>query len=514
MFAKQIDTGAAALVLAASATVSLFLSGAAAEAVGAGPGLDDWPQVQRDERRTGWAPRVHRPPYRRLWVWVAERTFRTDDWTELPPVNTARLNRTCQVVAADGMCHFGSLNGRMYGVEIATGETKWSFQTGGPILHAAGVAGGRVYFGSADGHIYAVDARSGRRVWSHRTGAAPMTAPCLVGGNVYMGGRDRVFRALDGRTGRVIWRREFEAPILCTAASDGERVFFGTEDGVARALDIRTGRELWSAQTNGGSMRHYWPVVGEKGVVFRSMVLTGHAEYCKSEGYLIKFDGKPWEEVQRGFAEFLEANADQETLFVYDRATGRKKFTAPVGFLSRHGDVPPPPVIGPDGKAYVWFRTTSSSMKRSGFGSKMSHDIGGLDLATGQIRSPAPPKSRASQFRNCTDDYCLISGAGNWLFGQHTRPIMMIPLAGEEKGFDFVGQWSKGLDGIFARKKLELATPDDRRPLVKFPGDQNLGRGYSAPTVCGPYVLYNNSGSLHAVCAWVAENRAGAERSR
>jgi outer membrane protein assembly factor BamB len=461
----------------------------------------DWPTVQGNNARHGWSRCEPAKAYRLRWYWTHEKTFATRDLTDLPARDVARINRMVQPVVSDGRVYFGSINGTFYCLDLQTGRELWRKATAGPINYAGAVAQGRAVFTSGDGKIYACDAATGQTAWSFQTGAALMVAPLIADGTVYVGSRDGLLYAIHLESGKAKWKYQSDAPILCTAATDGRRIFLANEAGRFIALNPDTGRPLWTRQTQLGSTRHYWPVVAGDSVIFRASSISVNAEHCQARSLLGKHSDMPWARVEPMLIELLKNHPEEETFFVLDAGTGTKRFTAPVGLLSRHGDTPPPPVVNPEGDVYTWFLTTESSMRRMGFGSLTSHDVGRLDLETGRIRSPMPEDARARHLRNCTDDYNFLTGAGSFLCGHHTRPTMLMPLVetATRKPLFFVPQW-----GGVKRVPFESAKLPQRRPLIRYGQDRNLGRGYSSLVVLDGVVLVNLFGRRNGIACWEA----------
>lgn len=462
----------------------------------------DWPTVQGDNARTGWSKAGPGGQYQRRWWWVHEKTFTGDDMTALPERSVARLNRLVQPVVADGRVMFGSTNGRLYCLSLDTGQELWRYATEGPITHTAAVAAGRCVVTSGDGRIHAVEAATGRRLWTFQTGAALMVAPLIEDGTVYAGSRDGTFYAIDARSGELRWSHKTAAPILCTAATDGRRVYFGNEAGTLFALTADTGRVAWTHQTPLGSTRHYWPVVTGGKVIFRVASIGPNAEHSKVRDLVARHNGEPWPKVEPLVVDLLTEHPEEETFLVLDARTGRKPRVFPVGLLSRHGDVPPPPIVHPAGEVYAWLLTTNSSMRRSGFGAPTSHDIGRVDLDTGQVRSPMPPGSRAVHLRNCTDDYNFLTGAGAYIAGHHTRPTMLMPIekTDRRRSITLVGQWGPSFPW------MDDLTLPDRRTVVRYGGDHNLGRGYSGLVVLDDTILVNLFGRRMGILCWEETN--------
>jgi len=82
----------------------------------------------------------------------------------------------------------------VYAVDSATGERRWTFETGGPVYSSPAIADGAVYVGSRDGHLYALGLADGRERWrfeaSNWVDSSPVVAFGTVfvadqGGNVY-----------------------------------------------------------------------------------------------------------------------------------------------------------------------------------------------------------------------------------------------------------------------------------------------------------------------------------------
>ena len=56
-------------------------------------------------------------------------------------------------------------------------ELLWTFKTGEAINSSAVIEGNKVFFGSDDGSVYAVELATGKKVWSFKTGDAVESCP-------------------------------------------------------------------------------------------------------------------------------------------------------------------------------------------------------------------------------------------------------------------------------------------------------------------------------------------------
>jgi outer membrane protein assembly factor BamB len=90
----------------------------------------------------------------------------------------------------------GSDDGKLYALDAATGNLKWSYQTGGEVASAPAVAGDLVFFGSYDHKIYALNTADGGLVWSYLTGGWVVSSPAVVNGVLYVGSYDHFVYAV------------------------------------------------------------------------------------------------------------------------------------------------------------------------------------------------------------------------------------------------------------------------------------------------------------------------------
>ena len=84
-------------------------------------------------------------------------------------------------------------------------DIAWSTTTGGGIASSPAVADGVVYAGSLDGKLYAFDAATGAVLWTATTGSSIYSSPAVAKGVVYVGGKDTKLYAYNATTGAVLW---------------------------------------------------------------------------------------------------------------------------------------------------------------------------------------------------------------------------------------------------------------------------------------------------------------------
>ena len=157
-------------------------------------------------------------------------------------------------VVADGKVIFGSSDGSMRAINVATGQLAWSpFKTNDKIWSTPTVDSDTIYFGSLDHGLYAISVADGSPRWAgpFQTNGGIVSSPLVVEGRVYFGSFDRNFYAVDARSGTQVWKfpREGQgnAWFWSSPVIDMERraVYIGDMDGMLYALDIDTGAKQW-----------------------------------------------------------------------------------------------------------------------------------------------------------------------------------------------------------------------------------------------------------------------------
>jgi outer membrane protein assembly factor BamB len=188
----------------------------------------DWPMWGGGPDRDGIAGITLNPPLVEAWKFDAGDR-----------VLTAAAIR-------DGRAFFGSDSGKIFAVDLQSGQKTWEFQTGAKVRCSPAAVGGLVYGGSDDGRLYALDAASGQKKWEFVCGGPVQASPAVSGGVIVFGANDHNTYALDRTTGRKLWN--FRGSYFSHQAPPvvhGDRVFAAQWLDWARSLDLATGQELW-----------------------------------------------------------------------------------------------------------------------------------------------------------------------------------------------------------------------------------------------------------------------------
>ena len=195
----------------------------------------DWPTYQHDYARTGVARESLLAPFTDGWVhrsrhaprpaWRGEAKW--DGWNKVYDMKSRQIfDYAYHPVIADGLLYYGSsADDKIYCLDAATGEQRWTFFTEGPVRLAPTIAEGRVFVGSDDGHAYCLDAKSGKLIWKTQLGPRDYRIP----------GNSRIISRWPLRTGIVV----IGDLAYCAAG------MFPSEGVLITAIEADTGKIKW-----------------------------------------------------------------------------------------------------------------------------------------------------------------------------------------------------------------------------------------------------------------------------
>jgi len=164
--------------------------------------------------------------------------------------------------------YIGDDIGCMYALDLKTGKTRWTFETGMRIVGSPAVSEGVVVFGSANYNIYGLDAKTGKEIWHITTNQAVMGAATIDNGIAYIGGGDGRIFAIEIHTGEVKWSfDELKNYVLTRPLVYNNKLYFGCWDTHFYALNLADGSLVWKWNNGNGNPKlspaSVWPVATE-----------------------------------------------------------------------------------------------------------------------------------------------------------------------------------------------------------------------------------------------------------
>lgn len=162
--------------------------------------------------------------------------------------------------------YIGDDVGCMYALDLKTGKTQWTFDTGMRIVGSPAVSDGIVVFGSANYTIYGLDTKTGKEKWRVETQQAVMGAATIDNGIAYIGGGDGKMYAIDIHTGKVKWAfDELKNYVLTRPLVYDNKLYFGCWDTHFYALNLSDGSLVWKWNNGNSNPKlspaSVWPVV-------------------------------------------------------------------------------------------------------------------------------------------------------------------------------------------------------------------------------------------------------------
>jgi hypothetical protein len=352
----------------------------------------DWPTVRGNPERTG-AIEATWPPGKPARIWV--RHFANE-----------RLGSAMEPIVGNGLVFVATHSGNVYALKADTGDPVWRYVVGSPILHSPVLADGKVHVAPTEDRIHQIDAATGvgYPISYQSTFAA---SPLATDGVLFAGSRSGVLVFQGGDAGKG--SGGIGVPIRQTAAGAEGRLYVTGEDLRVRSFDLKTRAVLWTSEPlQGQSARDFYPVIvragGKNYVVVRTNPVIHHPDrlakdfqfLCRNAGvesHWKKVDewsksdqarGTPelWEKEQAAVVKYLEERPEARTFFVLDAETGKEVSVPPVLWIGGCQGVGTPPVVLPDGRLIVFYRTAYTNWNH---GVAPFVALGALDLARNRI---------------------------------------------------------------------------------------------------------------------------------
>jgi len=113
-----------------------------------------------------------------------------------------------QAVYDNGIIYVGCLDHNVYAIDAGNGTMVWPkpFDAGSLVRASPAIAGGVLVVASEVGKVYGLDLRTGEKKWQFDGIKTKVLASfCAAGGTVYINNQDNNLYALDGETGHQVW---------------------------------------------------------------------------------------------------------------------------------------------------------------------------------------------------------------------------------------------------------------------------------------------------------------------
>lgn len=248
---------------------------------------------------------------------------------------TGSSNAGSSPIVFDGMVYIGSNNGRIFALDVTSGQERWSFQMNvSDTKRSIGIslaATNGLVFVEGSSTLYALDAASGQKRWTFPAVTSMGVAPVVVNGLVYIGTESGQLYALDAFSGHQKWSFQTRGFIAQSPTVANGLVYISSLGGDLYALNARSGQEKWSFAS------------AEQ--IETSPIVVGKVVYTVGlHGMVNALDAESGKEMRSFVVEnnviihssltiangFLYANSGK-TLYAFDTRTGQEKWSYQTG---------------------------------------------------------------------------------------------------------------------------------------------------------------------------------------
>lgn len=218
-------------------------------------------------------------------------------------------------LVVDGRLYCGSGIGDVYKdtavfcLDAVTGKEQWRIPTDLPVWGALAHADGQVYVGTGNGNFLAsanelevperpagavlgLDAATGQRIWRYDTPDGVHVRLLAAGGNVWFASRDGHAYCVAAKDGAPRWKVDLGSPIVASPALAGVNVYLAASDGRICCLDAATGKVEWSfdVQKDTGLPVHLFssPTVAVQGSKRRIYLGSGLNNFTRGVLYCLE----------------------------------------------------------------------------------------------------------------------------------------------------------------------------------------------------------------------------------
>ena len=162
----------------------------------------------------------------------------------------------------DNTLYAGGMDRKVYAVNLASGEVRWSARLSGMVLGGVLLSGDTIFAATSrpGGQVHALRRSDGKRIWS--VAAAPIAAPLAMVGGVLVAQTQRgEVLALDPGTGHVRWRRRVGVARAPAALAGEGGILVSTTDSLFR-LGVADGKVTHRVASPGTVVAPWFPRAG------------------------------------------------------------------------------------------------------------------------------------------------------------------------------------------------------------------------------------------------------------
>jgi len=159
-----------------------------------------------------------------------------------------------QPVIVAGILYVGTMDGKLYAFDLATGAELWAepFDADGAIASLTFIGDGLLFVPTLGSRVWLVDAETGEaRGGEFEAEGWVWTRPVLRDGVAYFGDFEGYVYAMDLATGRSLWTYAAEDKVKAQGVIVGGTLIVADEGGTVHFVELSSGRRLNAVPLNG-----------------------------------------------------------------------------------------------------------------------------------------------------------------------------------------------------------------------------------------------------------------------
>ena len=184
------------------------------------------------------------------------------------------------IACFDSMVLLGSSHGTLYALDTTTGETRWTYDMGGPVLgtvnllHASSDTDSDrlVVIDQDDGALQCLDAATGQALWRTEEIDRCDGSPSVGDGSIVFGSCAAALHVVSASDGALLRNIELgdDSQVASGVAMQGGSAFSGSHSGKVFHANTNTGAILWANEDSDAEV-FTTPAINEDWVVFGSL---------------------------------------------------------------------------------------------------------------------------------------------------------------------------------------------------------------------------------------------------
>ena len=156
-------------------------------------------------------------------------------------------------LVSDGTVYFGSFDRHFYAVNTGDGSLRWKTPepAGNWFWNQALLYDGNIYAANIDGKVYVLDAATGESVAAYDLIDPVTVSPVVLSGQIIAANKTGSVYSIDPQTRQLRLLRDIEEAIYAPIVAQDDMLYIHTDEDRLLVMDAESGLTLWSIKLSG-----------------------------------------------------------------------------------------------------------------------------------------------------------------------------------------------------------------------------------------------------------------------